>query len=629
MRTTPKLTLPPLARLGGPAVGTVAALALGQDQGYTVFVGARAGLFRTAAAPSDYSGAAPSGWERLANAPVGLLALAVSPTFARDQRLLAGTNSGLFVSGDAGETWRTAAMPMSETIITALAFSPYFAEDGIVLAGTMEDGVYYSADRGERFVAKSFGLLDASILAIAFSPHFEHDATVFVGTETTAYFSYNGGLAWKELRFPADAAPILSLALSPAFATDNTLYAGTEQAGLYRSTDRGESWGKLALPAATVNALTLARAGAELLAATEAGLFRSTDSGQTWAAWLDLPNVIGLAGAPDVSVAGAVNQGVWLSADQQTWQPLPGLSARSMLGLALAPHFDREPVAFMYGPQEGLWRSTDGGATWASLEDKLPSQDIAALALSPNFAQDRTVVAGALEGVSVSADAGETWQRRADPPADLIAFSPNGNLMLVSFPVAGLRVSVNHGESWLPFPGPWDTSGKVTAVAVSDTGHFYVAYLEGVGETLTLWQGQPKRLAKALTEPVGRNPLILLYVPNEPAAERLWYAAWGHQVWSLSARSQERPPAASAVFDPEALRESLTALTGGQGPNGPVLLACTGRRLFQSTDGQAWTPIYDFGQDRAVSLTLSPTFAADQTVYVLLLGGSMCKLSIY
>jgi hypothetical protein len=199
----------------------------------------------------------------------------------------------------------------------------------------------------------------------------------------------------------------------------------------------------------------------------------------------------------------------------------------------------------------------------------------------------------------------------------------------VNFPVAGVRVSVDHGQTWMPFPGPWDTGGKVAAVAVSDTGHFHVAYLEGVGETLALWQGQPKQLEKVLSEPAGPNPHVTLYVPNEPAAERPWYAAWGHQVWTLSARSQGRAPTAAAVFDPEAQLESLTGLTGGVGPNGPVLFASTGRHIYKSTDGQAWTSIYDFGHDRAVALTLSPAYATDKTAYVLLLGGSMCKLTIY
>ena len=399
MRTKSKTAHAQLTRLGGPAVGTVTALGVAREAGGSVvFVGSRAGLFRTVIEPGE----SPSAWERLANAPVGILALAVSPAFAYDQRLVAGTLTGLYYSTDGGETWRPSAMPMSETTITTLACSPHYHQDSLLLAGTLEDGIYYSHDRGAQFVAKSFGLLDASVLAIAFSPNFAQDQTVFIGAETTAYFSYNGGLAWKDLLFPSDLAPVLSLAVSADFATDHTVYAGTEQHGLHKSTDAGRTWQAVALPAATVNAL--AASSGELLAATEAGVLRSTDGGATWATWLDRPNVVGLADAPEVSVAGVVEQGVWLAEQRQAWQALPGLSARSMLGLALAPNFDRHATAFMYGPQEGLWRSTDGGQTWASLEDKLPSLDIAALAVSPKFAQDKVVVAGALEGLSVSTD---------------------------------------------------------------------------------------------------------------------------------------------------------------------------------------------------------------------------------
>ncbi|MCC7357939.1 MAG: hypothetical protein IT317_00580 [Anaerolineales bacterium] len=624
MRTKSKTAHSQLARLGGPPVGTVTALGVArQAGGYVVFVGSRAGLFRAVAEP----GRPPGAWERLANAPVALLALAVSPAFAHDQRLVAGTLTGLHYSTDGGETWRASAMPMTETTITTLVCSPHYPQDSLILAGTLEDGVYYSPDRGAQFVAKSFGLLDASVLSIAFSPDFAQDATVFLGAETTAYYSYNGGLAWKDLHFPSELAPVLSLAVSAGFAADRTLYAGTEQHGLHVSADAGQTWQPLPLPAATVNAL--AAAPGELLAATEAGLLRSTDGGHTWAAWLDRPNVVGLAAAPDVSVAGAVEQGVWLAEGREAWHALPGLSARSMLGLALAPNYDRRPVAFMYGPQEGLWRTTDGGQTWASLEDKLPSLDIAALAISPKFAQDQIVVAAALEGLSLSADGGDTWEKRADPPADLVAYSPGGQLLLASFPAAGLRASVDHGQNWLPFPGPWDQAGKLAALAVSDTGHFYIAYLEGVGESLALYHGQPKQLEKALTEPVARNAVVLLHVPAEPAAERPWYLAVGHQVWRLSARAQGRAPAAVAVFDPAEHRETLITLTGGAGPNGPLLLAGTGRRLFQSTDGgETWAEAFNFGQDRAVSVTLSPAFAADRTIYVLLLGGSLCRLKL-
>ena len=123
MRTKSKTAHAQLTRLGGPAVGTVTALGVAREAGGSVvFVGSRAGLFRTVIEPGE----SPSAWERLANAPVGILALAVSPAFAHDQRLVAGTLTGLYYSTDGGETWRPSAMPMSETTITTLACSPHF-----------------------------------------------------------------------------------------------------------------------------------------------------------------------------------------------------------------------------------------------------------------------------------------------------------------------------------------------------------------------------------------------------------------------------------------------------------------------------------------------------------------------
>jgi photosystem II stability/assembly factor-like uncharacterized protein len=87
------------------------------------------------------------------------------------------------------------------------------------------------------------------------------DETIFAGTDSALYFSYNGGRAWRPLPFPEDAAPILSLAVSPDFAQDQTLFAGTEGNGLHRSQNRGQSWQKLDLPAASVNALLFSANG--------------------------------------------------------------------------------------------------------------------------------------------------------------------------------------------------------------------------------------------------------------------------------------------------------------------------------------------------------------------------------
>src|SRR5438045_9731579 len=89
----------PWTRLGGPPAGSVAALAIGQADGATVFAGTQVGLFRLEDSPAGEA----REWERLPNAPLGILSLAASPTFARDQTLVAGTNTGILVSPTSGK----------------------------------------------------------------------------------------------------------------------------------------------------------------------------------------------------------------------------------------------------------------------------------------------------------------------------------------------------------------------------------------------------------------------------------------------------------------------------------------------------------------------------------------------
>ena len=620
MRKKPSLANARVTKLGGPQAGSVAAIAIGQAAGaLTVFAGTQVGLFSL-----EYGlDLEASEWERLANAPLGILSLAVSPAFADDQTLVAGTHTGILVSRDVGETWLAAELPVSASGVVALAFSPNYAADGILLAGTLEDGILYSNTRGARWQRNGFGLLDATVYCLAFSPSFGRDTTVFAGTDTTAYYSYNGARAWKQFDFPDSAAPALSLAVSPNFEADQTLYIGTETDGLYRSVDRGRNWHRLELLPQCINALAVS-AQQTLLAATEAGVFESADRGETWTSLLDWPNVMSLATTGAVTVAGVVGQGVRLVAHPAEWPTIPTLSARSVVGLALSPQFDQQAIAFTYGPQEGLWRTADGGRTWADLGGELPSADIVALALARDFSTNPVVVAASPEGVLISTDAGGHWEPTVAEPASLVAFSPSGQVLAAGLASGAVRVTADLGQNWLPVPGPWEAGGKVVALAVSDAQHFYVAHLEGVGATLSLWHGPAGDFEKVHSEPVGENPVVTLFVPADLGPDRAWYAGCGNQVWKLSARKGRRP-AASTVFLADGSGESILSLTGIQNETGQILFASTGRHVYKVSEDKIWRQVYDFGSERALTLVLSPKYLKDKTIYALLLGGTFAQ----
>lgn len=232
--------------------------------------------------------------------PLATLAVALSPDFEADHSVFAGVAGGILRSFDGGDSWYSNVLPGSP-VISALAVSPNFAHDGVLFAGTMEDGLLRSADRGSQWSPWNFGLLDLGVICLAVSPDFADDETLCVGTSTGIFRSTNGGRAWREINLPLDYEPVLSLALSPAYAVDGTLFAGTEAHGLWTSVDRGRNWTQVGANAIAgpVNNILLSPTfpqAPELLINLATEVLVSRDGGQTWSEPTALP-------APDTEVS--------------------------------------------------------------------------------------------------------------------------------------------------------------------------------------------------------------------------------------------------------------------------------------------------------------------------------------
>ncbi|MFN8424020.1 MAG: hypothetical protein U0470_11810 [Anaerolineae bacterium] len=123
--------------------------------------------------------------------------------------------------------------------------------------------------------------------------------------------------------------------------------------------------------------------------------------------------------------------GVFRSTDLgRSWQPASaGIDAPIVDDLDVSPDFARDATLFATSyatgpvdrpvddPTDATWRSFDGGDRW------IPVGRFRALALSPDFARDRTVMAFGYytRTFFVSTDAGDTWTQRGrlpDDPAD-------------------------------------------------------------------------------------------------------------------------------------------------------------------------------------------------------------------
>jgi photosystem II stability/assembly factor-like uncharacterized protein len=102
----------------------------------------------------------------------------------------------------------------------------------------------------------------------------------------------------------------------------------------------------------------------------------------------------------------------------------------------------------------GIYKSTDGGVSWTTVSTTTAITTVLALAASPNYAQDRTVLAGTENGVYKSTDGGDSW-RWVGPscPVYALSFSPDyakDQTVYAGTYGCGVFESRNGGESWAP-----------------------------------------------------------------------------------------------------------------------------------------------------------------------------------
>jgi len=213
---------------------------------------------------------------------------------------------------------------------------------------------------------------------------------------------------------------VTALAVAP---TDHRVMYAAAPDGLFRTGDAGATWRNVGGPIATPAAVAVSGADPNIVvAAGTNGVFRSDDAGATWQLAAGLPKTLDIA---DLLIDPRDANVLYLGVDCNT------------------------------SPGPGVYKSADGGRSFASTTSSLPSTQkcVEHLTLDP-AAPDHLFLYfnyyGELDGRLRSDDGGATWTRTDRPPTQSIVVSPKEGGRRFGIDRGGLLTSSDDGASWSP-----------------------------------------------------------------------------------------------------------------------------------------------------------------------------------
>ena len=311
-----------------------------------------------------------------------------------------GFGGGVWHSPDGGDNWNRIRDPFPlGSQVRGMAVYP--DNPNRILAGS-EHGIYRTEDCGATWEKMWSPMEGMPIWSIAIDP--QNTDNIFVGIKPAALFrSQDGGQSWSKL----SAQMAQECHIGPPMVTmlmvdpqdSRTVWAGVEVDGVYRSLDGGDTWTHVeggVHPDIHGMALTPG-ASNKVLASTPREIYATTDMGESWQSVVTtdkfvLPYSRGIAFKPDdpkvlfaavgdtaIGSIGAVQR----STDAgETWEtrPLPVEPNSNIWNIVTHP---ADPDFVLASSLLGeVYRSTDAGDSWDKLKREF--SEIGAMVWVPN-----------------------------------------------------------------------------------------------------------------------------------------------------------------------------------------------------------------------------------------------------
>ncbi|HTT62030.1 MAG TPA: hypothetical protein VMG35_09330 [Bryobacteraceae bacterium] len=573
--------------------------AYSQDQ--TVYVGAAGGLFQTTNQGTS--------WVQLYAKPVKSLAL--SPNFAVDNTLLAVTNKSIIESTNRGQSWKMLSAPSPLTAnLTAVAISPNFAADNTLLLGGAADGIFKSTNGGANWTHVTTGMSPLDVAALAFSPSFATDRAAFAGTLGSGFLvSTNAGASWTTSNSGLTDLNVSSIAFSPTYLQDSALWVTTGGAGVFESNSRGAAWTFFAAVPRALSAQTTVHYQA----------------------------VAAARGASGAMLYLAMYEGLWTAqAGASAWQYVDIIPTRLVRFINIAPAYARSQTLFAntYGGGN-LW-STTGGTSWTFQNTGMQNAYVDAGGFSPNYTADGTAFSSMGLGLERTVDHGATWQLvpalGAETYPRALAVSPgfaNDATVLIGtdnepgnfyppyvtyqgkqYPNQGLFLSLDGGVNWIPtsLGGPPIVSIAFSPAFATDRTAFAASPSDGLYKSTDggmTWS--------SLAQPIVSNQMCQVVVSPDFAQDHTVFAAAitggivksldGGSTWAVLSRTSN-------------MRANDIELSPNYANDQTVFLGTVQNGLMRSKNGgSSFTQLTSFPDHFVTAVGISGNYAKDSTLF--------------
>lgn len=315
-------------------------------------------------------------------------------TFTRSS---GGGDGGVFVSIDDGDTWQQKAfvtqekkrtVTIGDVSVNLITFDP--ADPNVIAIGTRERGVYRSEDRGESW--HPTGLASGNIGTLAIDR--TNSQIAYSANAANVLKSIDGMRSWSTIFIERPGVTVNAVVVDPV--ETNRVLAGTSSGGILLSEDYGNTWRVLADLKDAVRQLVIPARQPKTVYAVSAtkGLSRSADGGASWKTVnpdpAKFPGVTAINSfsvtptRPDELVIGTT-YGFLVSRDAgDRWEAIETVIPFKTVPIQTATINNENPNIMYFTISNRLYRTTDGGETWRTIQTIPTTRPITVLALAPD-----------------------------------------------------------------------------------------------------------------------------------------------------------------------------------------------------------------------------------------------------